>query len=483
MKPELITIQDTIINVAEAITAALEIETEIIDSHLKIIGGTGRYVGKIGTYEEDGDLDSGLIYGKLLKSGKEYICKDALFDKEYNQQEGELAEICCPIKMEGQVLGIIGLVAFNQVQHSHIVNKSQNLLLFLNRMAELIASKLMMTIHRNQLRSKLDSLLTDAGARTTFADIMGTSEALEVVKRRGMQVATSDSTVLICGESGSGKELFARAIHAASHRGKEPFISVNCGAIPEMLLESELFGYEGGAFTGAEKAGKMGKFELANKGTIFLDEIGDMPLHLQVKLLSAIQNRRIDKVGGTNPVEVDVRIIAATNKNLEEMIETRQFREDLYFRLNVIPLDIPSLRERVTDIEILLEYALKKCNVALNKTIVGFSEEASKLLMAYSWPGNVRELENVVEYAVNMEDSQRVQIKNLPDRLKNQGVMEIENRRKWGYGGSNLKEMVESYEKYVIEDLLSAEGNSLEDKRRVAEMLGISESTLYRRIR
>ncbi|MEG1929750.1 MAG: sigma 54-interacting transcriptional regulator [Anaerovorax sp.] len=484
MKPELMAIQDTIINVAEAITAALEIETEIIDNHLKIIGGTGRYTDKIGTYEEQGNLDSGLIYGKLLKSGKEYICKDALFDKEYNQQEGELAEICCPIKVENQVLGIIGLVAFSQGQQVHIVNKSQNLLMFLNRMSELIASKLLMTVNRNQLKNKLDALLLGAGAKTTFADIIGNSYRLEVVKRRGMQVAPSDSTVLIRGESGTGKELFARAIHYASYRKEESFVSVNCGAIPEMLLESELFGYERGAFTGAEKTGKMGKFELANKGTIFLDEIGDMPLHLQVKLLSAIQNRRVDKVGGTNPVDVDVRIIAATNKNLEEMIETKQFREDLYFRLNVIPLEIPPLRERPEDIETLLDYALKKFNHLLKKDIKGFSPEVKELLKSYSWPGNVRELENVVEYAVNMEELETVQLQNLPDRMKSQVVLGSHKIRDGSDEGiANLKKMVEDYEKRVIEDLLRAEGNRLEDKRRVAELLGISESTLYRRMR
>lgn len=473
---ELIHIQDTIIRVAEAITAALEIETEIIDNKLLIIGGTGRYVNKIGTYEEEGKLDSGLIYGKLLKSGKSYISEDSLNDPIYKAQEGELAEICCPIVLDGKVLGLIGLIAFDYDQRKKIIEKSNTLLVFLQRMAELIASKLVMTCSRDQLKNQLDSILRGSSSVTTFEDIIGNSGNLEEVKKRGLQVATSDSTVLIRGESGCGKELFARAIHYASNRKEKPFISVNCGAIPEMLLESELFGYERGAFTGADKSGKIGKFELANEGTIFLDEIGDMPLHLQVKLLSAIQNRRIDRVGGLKPIDVNVRIIAATNKNLEEMIETNQFREDLYFRLNVIPLDIPPLRERLDDIELLLQYSLNKFNKLLNKSILDFQQDTRNLLKNYHWPGNVRELENVVEYAVNMEDTNKIQIKNLPDRIR-------KKNDRLQCNGETMKEKTIAFQKYVIEESLKNTDRSLEAKRKVSEQLGISESTLYRILR
>lgn len=472
---ELSMIKDTIMQVAEAITAALEIETEIVDHQLEIIGGTGRYLEKIGCYEEGGNRNSGLIYGTLLNSGQVYICKNCPQDPIYHATEGELSEICCPITLDGKVLGLIGLVAFDESQREKMMDKSDNLLIFLERMAELIASKLVMTSSRDKLKSQLDSILQGPGTATTFEDIIGKSRELEVVKRRGLQVATSDSTVLIRGESGCGKELFARAIHFASHRKEESFISVNCGAIPEMLLESELFGYEGGAFTGAEKKGKPGKFELAHNGTIFLDEIGDMPLHLQVKLLSAIQNRRIDKVGGLKPVDINVRIIAATNKNLEEMIETKQFREDLYFRLNVIPLDVPSLRQRPEDIETLLEYSLGKFNRLLNKNIVGFQIDTKNVLQKYDWPGNVRELENVVEYVVNMEETDRVQMKNLPDRIK---MKPNEMQR-----GATLKEKTDACQRQAIEECLKWTGHSLEGKRQAAQRLGISESTLYRRIK
>jgi transcriptional regulator with PAS, ATPase and Fis domain len=310
---------------------------------------------------------------------------------------------------------------------------------------------------------------------TTFHDIIGESEPMRSAKRRTLQVSSSDSTILITGESGTGKELFARAIHSESPRRKNPFVAINCGAIPEKLLESELFGYEKGAFTGADSRGKPGKFEIAHKGTIFLDEIGDLPLHLQVKLLHAIQNRSIDRVGGTSPIDIDVRIIAATNKNLEKMIAAQEFREDLYFRLNVIPIIIPPLREREGDIELLLRCALKKFNKLLSKEIRDFSPDALQALINYSWPGNVRELENVVEYAVNMEMGREILPENLPDKIL--------KRQRNSNSKMGLKEKLDEYQRSLIEECLNETGRSTEDKIVAAKRLGISESTLYRRIR
>lgn len=583
---ELSVIRGTVMNVAEAITAALEIETEIINEHLEIIGGTGRYREKVGTFEENGDLDSGAIYGKLLKAGKKYVCTDPVSDPEYDPKEGELAEICCPIWLEGRILGLIGLVAFNEEQREKIVKNQDTLALFLDRMAELIASKLAQTEQGNQLQGIVDSMheglialdrhveirscnyecekllsirreqmvgkslqeiwhipevmnvirtgvsvkdkevlfhlqngrdkrflctiiplqastgekadapalgamilfqnsaevkeriykLAVNGKHTSFHDIVGESQAIAEVKKRTLQIASSDSTILVTGESGTGKELFARAIHTASPRKDSPFVAVNCGAIPEMLLESELFGYERGAFTGADTRGKPGKFEIAHKGTIFLDEIGDMPLHLQVKLLHVIQNRQIERVGGISPIDVNVRIISATNKNLERMIETREFREDLFFRLNVIPLHIPPLREREGDVEQLLQYALIKFNGLLGKQIQRFSPSALQALCDYGWPGNVRELENVVEYAVNMENSQEIQVENLPDKIA-RGALGTKTY------STGMKEKLDEYQKMLIEECLDKTGRSTEGKIRAAGLLGISESTLYRRIR
>lgn len=582
---ELSVIRDTVMNVAEAITAALEIETEIINEHLEIIGGTGRYTRKIGSFEEDGNINSGAIYGKLLKTGQNYLCTDPAKDPEYDPQEGEMAEICCPIRLESRIIGLIGLVAFNEEQRDKIIKNSRTLTLFLERMAELLASKLSETEQRNQLQGILESMhegliaidrdgviqscnyeserllglkrsqmegvalsriwdlkevervagsgsaikdkevvyrknnnqekrflctvipisprdtegydesphgamilfqnisearermykMTVVEKHTTFQDIIGESEPMIHAKKRTLQVSSSDSTILITGESGTGKELFARAIHSESPRRNNPFIAINCGAIPEMLLESELFGYEKGAFTGADSRGKPGKFEIAHKGTIFLDEIGDLPLHLQVKLLHAIQNRSIDRVGGTSPIEIDVRIIAATNKNLEKMIDAREFREDLYFRLNVIPIMIPPLRDRSGDIELLLRYALKKFNNLMEKDIRDFSPEALQALICYNWPGNVRELENVVEYAVNMEMGSEILPENLPDKIL--------KRQRNPNSKSGLKEKLDEYQRMIIEECLNETGRSTEDKIIAAGRLGISESTLYRRIR
>lgn len=250
---------------------------------------------------------------------------------------------------------------------------------------------------------------------------------------------------------------------------------MNCGAIPENLIESEIFGYEAGAFTGAKKSGKPGKFELADKGTIFLDEIGDLPLHLQVKLLHVLQHQKLSRVGATREITVDVRIIAATNRNLEQMVIDREFREDLYFRLNVIPLHIPPLRDRKEDILILLENALNKYCILLDKQIEGFQKNTLQLLLSYSWRGNVRELENIVEYAVNMENSNIITVDSLPPRLKSEhkkqsDILPLEVYRR-------------EFEKKIILDCLKKIGYSVEEKRKAATLLGISESTLYRKIR
>ena len=312
---------------------------------------------------------------------------------------------------------------------------------------------------------------------TTFDDILGTGRRMREVKERAYQVAEGSSTVLITGESGTGKELFARAIHAHSSRRDNAFIAINCGAIPDSLLESELFGYERGAFTGADKNGKPGKFELANHGTLFLDEIGDMALHMQVKLLRALQSRMIERVGGSVPTEVDVRIIAATNKDLETMIQRNEFREDLYFRLNVIPLYIPPLRERPEDIEPILSISLDKFNNLMAKKIAGFEENALRALKEYNWPGNVRELENAIEYAVNMERGDRIQLSNLPDRIKN------DSKTSFTVHGKTLKEQTDHAQRLIILQCLKHTGSTRAGKRRAAEILNISESSLYRKMR
>lgn len=247
-----------------------------------------------------------------------------------------------------------------------------------------------------------------------FSDILGNSEGVARAVEMARMAAQSDITTLILGESGTGKELFAHAIHNGSSRKKGPFITVNCGALPRELVQSELFGYEGGAFTGAAKSGKAGKFELANNGTIFLDEIGEMPLDAQTNLLRLIQNREVSRIGSAATKAVDVRIIAATNKNLQHAMETGSFRSDLYYRLCVFIINVPGLRCRQNDIGFLANHFLKRYSASLGKDIQGFTPEAMHALENYSWPGNIRELENVVEYVVNISDSPYIHIDALP---------------------------------------------------------------------
>jgi PAS domain S-box-containing protein len=309
--------------------------------------------------------------------------------------------------------------------------------------------------------------------KPSFDNIIGESKILKNAKDRAQKVVYSSSSVLIRGESGTGKELFARAIHEESKRSKENFVSINCAAIPAELLESELFGYESGSFTGAKKDGKPGKFEIADKGTIFLDEIGDMPLQLQAKILKFIQDRQFYRVGGLKKIDVDVRIISATNRNLEKLIDDKKFREDLYYRLNVIPLYIPPLRKRDEDILLLVDYFIKKFNHKLNKDIKGITDQVKEKLLNYNWPGNVRELENVIEYAINMETTDFLTIEDLPNRLFKSNIKDI---------FEDLESEINKVEKDLIIKALNKYGRSTKGKLEAAESLGIGKTTLYKKI-
>ncbi|HBF4558588.1 sigma-54 interaction domain-containing protein [Clostridioides difficile] len=264
-----------------------------------------------------------------------------------------------------------------------------------------------------KLEQNLSKKLREKGqvARYTFDDIKTVSMKMERTKKLGMKIAESDYTILITGESGTGKELMAQSIHNASPRHSQPFIAINCAAMPENLLESELFGYEEGAFTGALKGGKKGLFEQANNGTIFLDEIGDMPIYLQSKLLRVLQENQVMRVGGENVIDIDVRVIAATNKNLLEMIKGDRFRADLYYRINVLPINIPPLRERKEDIEVMLKYFMKRKRA--------ISQGVQDIINAYEWPGNIRELKNTAMYINIMSSEDVILINDLPHNLLN----------------------------------------------------------------
>lgn len=317
--------------------------------------------------------------------------------------------------------------------------------------------------------------------------IMGNSEPMKKLKEKILKVSNSKSTVLITGESGTGKEVIARAIHAESDRKNKPFIAINCGAIPESLLESELFGYVRGAFSGASPNGRMGKFELANNGIIFLDEIGDMPLYLQVKILRVLQDRRIVRIGSNQLVDLDIRVIAATNKNLKKMVEEGKFREDLYYRLNVIPMELPPLREREGDLDLLVKHLVVKYGNLFGKTIYNIDEEVMDILKTYDWPGNIRELENVVEAMINLCDESGVLRKEvIPQSLiKYLGVSENKSEDKCIADVEMMEEEIQTLreiEMNYIKRVLKIYGDDTKGKKLAAKKLGIGIATLYRKL-
>lgn len=313
-------------------------------------------------------------------------------------------------------------------------------------------------------------------AKYFFSDLVGSSSAMQEVKQIARQVSKSVCNVLITGETGTGKELLANAIHSGSKRSRQPFIRVNCASLSNSLLESELFGYEEGAFTGAKKGGKVGRFELANKGTVFLDEVGDIPLEMQTKLLTFLQEREFERVGGTKTIKVDVRVIAATNIDLERAVKEGRFRQDLYYRLNVVNINISPLRKRLEDIPELARFFLRKLNVRLGSGIKGISPEAVKLLQSYEWPGNVRELENLMERALVVADlngEHQLEPGHFPSIMRK--VAPALPREK----EASLNQALTDLEKKVILDCLHRHGN---DKVAAARELGIHLSVLYRKL-
>ncbi|MEC3963898.1 sigma-54 dependent transcriptional regulator [Flagellimonas halotolerans] len=300
-----------------------------------------------------------------------------------------------------------------------------------------------------------------------YADMIGTSEAFQKVTEIIDRVKDNRATVLVRGESGTGKELVARAVHYSGKFARAPFIAVNCGAIPENLLEAELFGYTKGAFTGANE-NRNGFFQAAHKGTIFLDEIGNAPLPVQNRLLRVLQEKEVTKIGSQKPEKLDVRVIAATNSDLEELIQKKTFREDLYYRLSVVTVDVPPLRERSSDIPLLVDKFMQKYGIEYKDRFVRIADDALDVLERYSWPGNIRELENVVQRAVIMCDG-KITLEHLPDELK----------YKIDFPKKGFKTLQEKEKEYIQEVLLSTQGN----KTKAAEILGINRKTLREKLK
>lgn len=583
---DLMKIASNVQNISEAIASVVKVDVTVVDHQYTRVSGTGCYYRRVGE-----KVSKGSVFGVALRRGESFIiedagqhavclqCEDLKYCKEY-------AEVCCPIKINHEVIGVIGLIAFEEKQRNEILCNQRNLIKFLNKMADLISSKLLEQNSTDQIKllvkeleivlnsvdkgilavddrgnilrynqnvlqffqinekqmnnsnikdfigegvfkalvkekykvknkeityiarkhhlrgvfdtnpiyidnervgivfifSKLSDVLNVVNDITTgtiitdFDEIIGKTPIFQQVKMEAKKASQSTSTILIQGESGTGKELFARAIHFHSNRAKAPFIPINCAAIPEQLLESELFGYEEGAFTGARRGGKAGKFLLASGGTIFLDEIGDMPLHLQTKLLRVLQEQKIEKVGGKELIPIDVRVIAATNKDLENKVLEGEFRQDLFYRINVIPLQIPSLSERKEDIFTLVEYLLSKCNSKLQKDIKEVDAQVVDIFMNYHWPGNVRELENTIEYAVNMCNESIIKVGNLPKRLLN---------RELPCQSISIKKItpIKELEKREIEKAIEYYHSNKQHISKAATALGLGRATLYRKIK
>lgn len=581
-------IKEYVQKICEAISEVLLIDVEVVDDNLFRIAGTGYYKNYIGQNLRDSETEGtgSHVYQYILDTGKRCIIEDPgkheLCKKcpKYNKCV-ETAEISIPINYKNQIIGVIGLIGFNNEQRERMLLNIDSNLKFIDRMADIIITKINEKELSNKerlIRKELENIIDcidqgliavdntgkithfnkaaekyfdysadkvigrpiteftksshllkidskesnelmdlvenitflgkeysmvcshisikendhvkgaiaifkdlkevkkiiarvyDDYSMISFANIIGESKKIQDVKGLAKRIADSTSTILILGESGTGKELFARALHNSSSRRNFPFIAINCAAIPENLLESELFGYEEGAFTGAAKGGKIGKFEMAEGGTLFLDEIGDLPLHLQTKLLRVLQEKEIQKIGSVKRIPVNTRIIAATNQNLEEKINDGLFREDLFFRLNVIPLNIPPLRERVMDIPLLVQCFLKKYSKLLNKNIKYIDDKAQKVLNNYEWPGNIRQLENTIEFAVNITRKDYIALEDLPEKI-----------REYSKGNHN-KFNIKYNEKQIIYEALQEYGYTTEGKRKAADALGIGIATLYRKM-
>jgi transcriptional regulator with PAS, ATPase and Fis domain len=360
-----------------------------------------------------------------------------------------------PIEMNGELVAVYGQVMFKDVRDVQTLAKKLN---FLESKVEFYEKEL------ETLRS----------SKYTINNIVGKSESIVDLKRSALKAAKTNAPVLLIGESGTGKELFAHAIHYASDRRPYPFIRLNCAAIPKDLLEAELFGYEPGAFTGAGSKGKPGKFELAHRGSIFLDEIGDLPLEMQPKLLRVLEEKEMERLGGTRLTKCDFRLIVATHENLEKCVEEGKFRKDLYYRLNVIPIQILPLRERKEDIPVIADHIIRTLNKDLGTNVTKISPEVLTIFENYDWPGNVRELANILERILYSIDGDTIQIHRLPIFLN--GIITGSTKLQ----PTLLKRLREDMEK---EALLHAIHISNDNKNKAAKLLGIHRTALYKKMK
>lgn len=452
----------------QLIEAALETFPNfvIIDDKGVIIYLNKTYANLLGIKKESaigkkvGTVIPGTKLDQVLKSGKEEIgAVMTLFNHEVGK---EITLVCnrIPIKKDGKIIGALAATTINSIfdvaklhQEIEQIKKENNK--YKNKLAEL-------QNHNNPLDR-----------------IIGNSEAIRNIKQTISEYADSNLTILITGETGVGKEVFAKAIHQSSYRAPNSYIKINCAAIPDTLLESELFGYESGAFTGASKNGKPGRFELADKGTLLLDEIGEMPLTLQVKLLRVLQEKEFEKVGGVKSIPFTARLICCTNQNIEDMVEHGEFRQDLFYRINIIELNVPPLRERLDDIQPLCYHFLNRINLENHLQINQIHQDVFDLFYQYTWPGNVRELEHVIERAaVTCRDTclTKTDFRFFIEKKHRQAMISEQKSDT----GLTLRSQTQKTEKEVILQALRQTGGN---KSKAAQLLGIDRSRLYSKIK
>ncbi|PIU00643.1 MAG: DNA-binding response regulator [Bdellovibrionales bacterium CG10_big_fil_rev_8_21_14_0_10_45_34] len=421
--------------------------------------------------------------GSLLVA-RELLSKNSEIDVvllDLRLPDGNGIEFLTEIRSQNPQTQVVVLSGFGTVQNAieatqrgafHFITKPFNL--------EEVAVVIDRAIEQKKLKTENTALKQHISHRYKFSNIIGESKEIKSVLSLIERVCDTDATVLVTGESGTGKELVAQAIHQNSSRRNELLIPVNCGAIPAELLESELFGHIKGAFTGATQ-NRVGRFELADNGTLFLDEIGELSPSLQVKLLRVLQNQRFEPLGSTKSVEVNVRIIAATNRNLEDMIERGTFREDLYYRLNVIPIHIPALRERRADIAILLEHFRDFFNRTKGRMVGSYSREVTDVLSQYAWPGNVRELENLVERLSILKGSGAITLEDLPPKYRaNKAMLPAIGVVEFPFSGIDFNHLVDKFENdLILEALKRTDGN----RNQAAMLLGLNRTTLVEKIK
>ena len=584
MEISLLDIKEHVKKYASAISALINVDVGIVDKNMVRVTGTGLYKNIEGVYA------LGSVYKNSLETGKTNIienprqhdlCTECL-DKNKCREK---LEIATPIYCRDEIVGVIGLVCFNDEQKKKILSDIDSYLNFTKQIAEFIGIKfyeyqenLMQKDRESTLNTIIDNIskgviisdcnnviikinniasaklklksdvlgktmklvsqndylmneevfnmviengeynvagkiiplksfnktrsnafvfedvkkisrnileMTSSDNMITLENIHGTSIATQSLKENIQKIANTNSTVLITGESGTGKELVARSLHSHGNRRNKPFVVINCSAIPDTLLESELFGYVKGAFTGANQNGRMGKFELANTGVIFLDEIGDMPLYLQAKILRVIQEKKIERIGSNKSIDLDIKIIAATNVDLEKKIMEQKFRGDLYYRLNVIPIKLLPLRERKEDIIPIINSLIDKYNRLSDKYVHSIDEDVKKALINYEWPGNVRELENVMELMINMSGSNGIiSLDLLPENILHHS--DIDNSSAIDellFNDKSELEDFEKIEKVYIEKSLKKYGNDTENKKYIANKMNIGLTTLYRKMK